>query len=253
LRLYVLLLSPFYYCIMNFKESDLHIWRYELDEEEYHLEKTEPMLSAYEQARCKEYMNEAEKIRYTCNHRFVRRVLATYLNMPASAITFSQAPMGKPFVKGSSLYFNYSYRTTFGLLAVSKHQEIGVDIERMKPLQDTPTFASFSFSEKEKEIIFGTSEERFQETLFTFWTFKEAIIKALGVGLNADLTQIDLSDFFYSNTNPLSYDDNAVYTIQQINALKGYKAAFAIKGAVRNYSEFNFNELFKNSHDAIIS
>jgi 4'-phosphopantetheinyl transferase len=238
---------------MNFKESDLHIWRYVLDEEEYHAEKINPILSASEQARCNEYMNEAEKIRYTCNHRFVRRVLATYLNIPASEVMFSQAALGKPFVKGSSLFFNYSYRTTFGLLAVSKHHEIGVDIERMKVLQDPPTFASFSFSEKERAIIFNSAPENFQETLFTFWTFKEAIIKALGVGLNADLTQIDLSDFFYSNTNPLAYDHNAVYTIQQINAIKGYKAAFAIKGSVRNYMEFNFNELFKNTHNAIIS
>jgi 4'-phosphopantetheinyl transferase len=238
---------------MNFKESDLHIWRYVLDEEDYHTEKTQPLLSANEQARCNEYINEAEKIRYTCNHRFVRKVLATYLHIPASDISFSHAAMGKPFVKDSSLFFNYSYRTTFGLLAVSKQHEIGVDIERMKVLQDTPTFASFSFSEREKELIFNSSDETFQETLFTFWTFKEAIIKALGVGLNTDLTQIDLADFFYSNTNPLAYDANTIYTIQQINAIAGYKAAFAIKGHVSNYTEFDFNKLLKNAPDTIYS
>jgi len=228
---------------MNFKESELHIWRYELDEREYDAEKTNPILSAQEQARCNDYIHEAEKIRYTCNHRFVRRVLATYLNMPASHVTFSYAAMGKPFIKDASLFFNYSYRTTFGLLAISRQQEPGVDIERMKTLQDTPTFASFSFSDKEKEIIFNSADEDFQETLFTFWTFKEAIIKALGVGLNADLTKIDLSDFFYNHVNPLVYDHNEVYTIKQINAIKGYKAAYAIKGHVSNYREFNFNEL----------
>lgn len=238
---------------MNFKESDVHIWRYVLDEEEYREEQTNPILSTYEQARCKEYMNEAEKVRYTCNHRFVRRVLSAYLSIPAQDVTFSYAPMGKPYVKGSSLFFNYSYRSTFGLLAVSKHQEIGIDIERIKILQDPPTFASFSFSEKEKDIIFNSAEENFQETFFTFWAFKEAIIKALGVGLNADLTQIDLSDFFYSNMNPLAYDHDAVYTIQQISAMSGYTAAFAIKGPVRNYKEFYFNELFKNAQNAIIS
>ncbi len=238
---------------MNFKESALHIWRYTLDEEEYHAEKTNPLLSANEQARCNEYINEAEKIRYTCNHRFVRKVLATYLNMAASDITFSQAAMGKPYIKDSSIFFNYSYRTTFGLLAVSNENEIGVDIERMKTLQDTHTFASFSFSEKEKEIIFKSKDENFRETLFTFWTFKEAVIKALGVGLNADLTQIDLSDFYYMNTCPLAYAGNAIYTVKQISAITGYKAAFAIKGNVKNYDEFNFNELFKNVNNTIPS
>lgn len=236
---------------MNFKESELHIWRYVLEEEEYDQEKTNPLLSAKEQARCDEYIHTAEKIRYTCNHRFVRRVLATYLNMAPADITFSYAPMGKPYIKGFPLYFNYSYRTTLGLLAVSEHREIGVDIERMKSLQDALTFASFSFSEKEKEIIFNSSAENFQETLFTFWTFKEAIIKALGVGLNADLTQIDLSGFLHKNNHPLVYDNSDLYTIQQINAIEGYKAAFAIKGRLKSYSEFNFNDLYKHSYPGI--
>ena len=229
---------------MTLKEGELHIWRYTLDEAQYQAEKVLPLLSKEEQERCAEYLNEAEKIRYTCNHRFVRQVLAKYLNVEPSHITFSKAAMGKPFIEGSDLFFSYSYRTTFGLLAVAKQKEVGVDIERIKVLQDPPTFASFSFSEKEREIIFKSSEETFQDTLFTFWTFKEAIIKALGVGLNADLTQIDLSGFLNKESNPLAFDNHAVYTMKQIKAIKNYKAAFAIKGELRTYSEFNFNDIY---------
>jgi len=225
---------------MDIKEGDLHIWRYTSDETEYQLEKTAPLLSEEEKKRCAEYLNEAEKIRYTCNHRFVRQVLAKYLDLSPAQLEFSHAPMGKPFLKNSNLFFNYSYRTTFGILAISKDKEVGVDIEKMKVLQDVETFASFSFSENEKKIIFKSSPEKFQNTLFTFWTFKEAIIKALGVGLNADLTQIDLADFFYGELNPLSFDANKIYTIKQIEALDGYKAAFAIKGKIHKYSEFNY-------------
>lgn len=225
---------------MVIKEGDLHIWRYTLNEAEYEAEKAAPILSAAERQRCSEYINEKEKIRYTCNHRFVRQVLAQYLAVSPAEVNFSQAPMGKPFVKDSGLFFNYSYRTTFGLLAVSNRNEVGVDIERIKVLQDVRTFASFSFSENERDIIFNTPAEQFQDTFFTFWTFKEAIIKALGVGLNADLTQIDLSAFIRSELNPLAFDKGNTYTIKQVNALEGYKAAFAIKGKVQDCLEFNF-------------
>lgn len=227
---------------MDLKEGELHIWSYEVDENEYHLEKTDPLLSEEEKIRCSKYINEAEKIRYTCNHRFVRKVLAKYLNLPAAHVEFSVAELGKPFVKNSNLFFSYSYRTTFALLAISKEHEVGVDIEKIKVLQDAPTFASFSFSEREKEIIFKSAAENFQDTLFTFWTFKEAIIKALGVGLNADLTQIDLSDFFYSELNPLAFDANAVYTIKRLKTHQGYKAAFAIKGKVNDITEYEYVE-----------
>lgn len=237
-----------FYCFNSFmtlKEGELHIWRYTLDEAEYQAEKVLPLLSKEEQERCAEYLNEAEKIRYTCNHRFVRQVLAKYLHVEPSHIIFSKASMGKPFIEGVDLYFSYSYRTTFCLLAISKQREVGIDIEKIKVLQDPPTFASFSFSEEERKIIFDSPEDSFQNTLFTFWTFKEAIIKALGVGLNADLTKIDLSGFLYKEFNPLAFDNNAAYTMKQIKAIENYKAAFAIKGELKAYKEFNFNETMR--------
>ena len=226
---------------MNIKEGDVHIWRYAVDEKEYHAEKSNPLLSDEEKERCNRYVNEAEKIRYTCNHRFVRKVLSKYLSIPASQIKFNLSEMGKPFLKNSNIYFNYSYRTTFGLLAISNNREIGVDIEKMKTLHDLKTFCDFSFSDKEKELIFNSSEENFEETLFTFWTFKEAIIKAIGVGLNTDLTQIDLSPFIKSEFYELTFNKTA-YTIKEIPAKKGYKAAFALVGEVTSFLEFNFTE-----------
>lgn len=225
---------------MTLEENDIHIWRYTLDEAEYHAEKTAPIMSVEEQLRCDEYLNKAEKIRYTCNHRFVRQVLAKYLNIAPAEVEFSHAVMGKPFLKQGNLFFNYSYRTTFGVLALSKTHEVGVDIENIKLLQDPPTFASFSFSENERELIFNSTPEKFQDTLFTFWTFKEAIIKALGVGLNADLTQIDLAPFFYSEFNSLKFDNDTLYTIKQIKALPGYKVAFAVKGTVNSFMDFDY-------------
>ncbi len=226
--------------MIDLKEDDLHIWRYILDEEEYHAEKSMPLLSDEEHQRCDWYMNETEKIRYICNHRFVRQVLSKYMNIPASEIIFCHAKMGKPFIKNSNLFFNYSYRSSLGLLALSKKGEVGVDIEKIKVLQDPPTFASFSFSEKESNILFKSDPENFQDILFTFWTFKEAIIKALGVGLNADLTKIDLADFLYSDLNPLAFEGNAIYTIKELKVQQGYKAAFAIKGQQQTFTEYNY-------------
>ena len=221
------------------KDDELHIWRYNLDELDYHSEKKSPVLSKEEQKRYSSYLNESDKIRYICNHRFVRQVLSEYLNIPSSQIEFSYAHRGKPYVKNSGLFFNYSYRANFCILGITKSAEVGIDIEKIKPLQDIPTFTEFCFSKKEKEIIFNSDKDRFQDTLFTFWTFKEAIIKSLGIGLSADLTQIDLSSFYHSEVNALSYDNDNIYTMKNIEAPEGFKAAFAIKGKLSNYLEFN--------------
>jgi 4'-phosphopantetheinyl transferase len=225
---------------MELQKGEVHIWKYILDQQEYEVERAKPVLSVEEKKRCSEYLNDTEKIRYTCNHRFVRQVLSKYTGTSPEQIKFSKGKWGKPFIETSDLFFSYSYRTTFCLLAISKQTEIGVDIEKIKILQDAKTFASFSFSEKEREIIFNSDKSAFLDTLFTFWTFKEAAIKALGVGLNADLTQIDLSDFYYTEQNSLAFDEGALYTIKRLGAEPGYKAAVALKGRLKHLVEFDF-------------
>ena len=227
---------------MDLKNGELHIWKYSLNTEDYISEKNNPLLSKNELTRCNKFLQESDKMRYICNHRFVRNVLSLYLNIAASKISFDLETRGKPYIKNSNLFFNYSYRASYGLLAISKNQAVGVDIEKMKPLQDILTFSEFSFSEKEKQIIFKSENEKKLEPLFTFWTFKEAIIKLLGIGLNADLTKIDLSDFFYSELNPLSYSNNEIFTIKKIIVNQEFKAAFALKGNLLKYQEFDFNE-----------
>ena len=227
---------------MDLKDGDLHIWRYSLNGQDYRTEKESPVLSKEEQNRYNAYINESDKIRYIGNHRFVRQVLSKYLNILPAQVQFSQTAMGKPYVENSGLFFNYSYRGDFGILALSRNEEVGVDIEKMRILQDIPTFTEFCFSEKEKQIIFKSDKEKFQETLFIFWTFKEAIIKSLGVGLNVDISEIDLSDFFYKELNALAYDGGNAYTIKNIDAPQGFMAAFAMKGKVSNYTEFNYSE-----------
>ncbi len=229
---------------MEIRSGEVHIWRNTLNENHYILEKHESLLSNEEKRRCSEYMYEAEKVRYTCNHRFVRQVLSNYLKVEASSIVFSITNFGKPFVKNTGLFFNYSYRDKICVLAISRDAEIGIDIEKIKLLQDLETFASFSFSEMEKKIIFESSPENFESTLFTFWTYKEAIIKALGIGLNADLTQIDLSDFLYHETNQLTYANDDLYTIKSLKSPQGYKAAIAIRGKINAILEFNNDKTF---------
>ena len=231
---------------MEIRSGEVHIWRNTLNEKQFILEKQESLLSEEEKRRCNEYMYEAEKVRYTCNHRFVRQVLSNYMKVEASSIEFSIANLGKPFIKNAGLFFNYSYRDKICVLAISRDAEIGIDIEKIKLLHDLNTFAAFSFSERERKIIFESSPEKFESTLFTFWTFKEAIIKALGIGLNADLTQIDLSDFLYHETNQLTFANHDLYTIKSIKSLDGYKSAIAIRGKINSIIEFDNNKIFAN-------
>ena len=227
----------------HINKGELHIWRYTVNEKDYVAEKTNPILSTEEREKAARFMQEQHAIKYVCNHRFMRNVLGAYLNTSPNAIKFSHTAMGKPYIENSNLFFNLSHRNKYGLLAIFKEAEVGVDIEYIKELQDVATFSSYSFSEQEKAIIFSNDKTN-PEILFTFWTFKEAYIKATGTGLSVDISKINLADFFDKETNVMP-DDNNRWTLKRLNAEEGYKAAFATTGKVDKLVEFTYEEFFK--------
>jgi 4'-phosphopantetheinyl transferase len=227
----------------HINKGELHIWRYTVNEQDYAAEKTNPILSVEERERATRFIQEHHAIKYVCNHRFMRNVLAPYFNMLAAEIKFSHTALGKPYIENSKLFFNLSHRNKYGLLAIFKDAEVGVDIEYIKELQDVATFSSYSFSEQEKAIIFSNDKTN-PEILFTFWAFKEAYIKATGTGLSVDISKINLADFFDKETNVM-HDDHKLWTLKHLNAEEGYKAAFATAGKVDKLIEFTYEEFFK--------
>jgi len=224
----------------SLSKNELHVWRYRVSNEDYLNECKNPVLSEEEKTRCSEFLYEKDKLKYTCNHVFRRSVLAKYLGIEPAQVEYNYNRFGKPFFAKSELQFSHSYRNDVGLLAVYNGSEVGIDIEREKELHDVLTFANFSFSEAEKAMIFANG--KFNETtFFTFWTFKESFIKAIGTGLNADIRQFDLADFMHQEIKELPFGGNANWIIKKLSAPKGYKAAYAVKGIVERLIEFNYN------------
>lgn len=221
--------------------GELHIWRYTVNEQHFAAEQTNPMLSVEETEKSKRFVLEEHRVDYVCNHRFVREVLAGYLQTFPNEIEFSVTSLGKPFIKNAGLFFNVSHSKNKALLAISKDTEVGVDIEYMKDLQDAVTFSDYSFSEQEKAMIFKNGQID-KEVLFTFWTFKEAYIKATGTGLSVDISKINLTDFY---TNEVYKLGNANWTLKRLSAEEGFKAAFAIAAQVDKITEFNYDQFFK--------
>jgi 4'-phosphopantetheinyl transferase len=181
--------------IHKIQTGELHIWRYTVNKQDYLAEQTNPILSVEENEKSKRFIREEHTVDYVCNHRFVRNVLAAYLDVLPAEINFGVTDLGKPFIKNSNLFFNVSHSKNQALLAISIDAEVGVDIEYMKDLQDAITFSNYSFSEQEKAMVFK-NQQIDKDVLFTFWTFKEAYIKATGTGLSVDISKINLSDFY---------------------------------------------------------
>ncbi len=104
----------------------------------------------------------------------VRRIASEFLNIDNSDIEIIRGEYGKPYLKGTeNFHFNISHTHNAIAIAIAD-TPIGIDIERIRPLNDSIVKRLYSF--KEKEYVYGVAgekERRFSEV----WTRKESYIK----------------------------------------------------------------------------
>lgn len=95
-----------------------------------------------------------------------------------------KAASGMEAAFGGSMHFNLSHSGEYVFCAVSK-TEVGVDIQRMRPLSDFRLAERF-FSSREMELILQNGEHSLREREFyRMWVRKEAYGKLTGEGIAA--------------------------------------------------------------------
>ncbi|MFJ9178098.1 4'-phosphopantetheinyl transferase family protein [Streptomyces sp. NPDC102360] len=140
--------------------------------------------------------------RYAGAHAALRRVLARYLGTPPELIRFGRRPCprcdhpehGRPCVTdpATGLEFNLSRSGPYWILAVVADRQVGVDLEDARTL-DFRGSAEHVMSDAELAYLRGRRTEPDQmAAFFRCWTRKEAVVKASGVGIVADLRTVDV-------------------------------------------------------------
>ncbi len=96
---------------------------------------------------------------------------------------------GKPYLENGP-FFNISHTDGWVVCALSEQGEIGVDVERKLPVD--PKEFSFVFTAKECIRMQRIEQALQPELFFSFWTRKEALIKADGRAMQLPLHLIDV-------------------------------------------------------------
>lgn len=89
----------------------------------------------------------------------------------------------------ANLDFNISHSEEYIICAISETNKVGIDIEKIKGLQIYDFENQFSNKEWE-EILDDNSLKAF----YSYWTKKEAFLKAIGTGLKFPLKNINIID-----------------------------------------------------------
>lgn len=121
------------------------------------------------------------------NRAITRWALARELGCSPLDLVFAKGPFGKPIVsmpdRQSSIAFSFSRAQDVALLAIVPAGSAGVDIERAGLHDDIAALASEAFCEDELRGLLNQPPAAHERCFLDIWTIKEAVTKALGVGL----------------------------------------------------------------------
>jgi 4'-phosphopantetheinyl transferase len=173
--------------------GEVHVWTCDLATDVTQLA---PLLSDDEHARARRFRFDVHRRRFIAARGTVRRILGAYVRRDAAALRFAYEPLGKPRLAEGEVSFNVSHCDDRMLLAVRRGGEVGVDVERVRPVADAVDIASTYFAADEAERIRSLSEPERSRLFLRHWTRHEAHGKFLGRGLVAhpELHQITLLD-----------------------------------------------------------
>lgn len=125
----------------------------------------------------------------------LRLLIGRYLNLNPGELVFSYNEFGKPFISDDNdgIQFNISHSDDMAVFAFTRSAEIGVDIEKVKVIDDMAGVMDLCFTEYEKNWFKTINDDSRVETFYKIWTIKEAFIKAIGRGFSFEPVDIELT------------------------------------------------------------
>ena len=153
-------------------------------------------LDEEEQARWQRYQHDGSRRRFALCRAALRAVLCRQLDCRNEQLAFGASDHGKPYavVQGvaAPVSFNVSHSGAHGLIAVAAAGRLGVDVEERRAPRDLDGLISSVLRPDEQAELALASGCRKLHLFFNFWTIKEALIKALGLGLSLDMSQFEI-------------------------------------------------------------
>lgn len=152
-------------------------------------------LSDNELCRARRLRGKEASRRAVLAHGIKREILASILNVSPESLQFTRSSHGKPRLVQPSgsppIYFNLSHSADRMLMAVSSSYPIGVDLELVQSLPDLDSMLERCLGDEEAaEFRTRVPPERRLEGFYRVWTRKEALLKAVGLGLSAGLRNV---------------------------------------------------------------
>lgn len=222
--------------LMNIKIEDhqVHVWQANFETLSVYSKDISKTLSPAELERAKKYKFTRDLEHFILRRYLLRLILSKYCDCQPHELMFRYNSCKKPFIgipEFKEIKFNLSNSNDLMLVGLCKHDDIGIDIEKVHEIHDLENIAVENFSPQ--ELKYFDSKLNKTDTFFKIWTRKEAFIKAKGKGL-----YLPLKSFCVDINSSCSYEHLVIFNhpleskrwrTVGLNNSDGYIASMAIK------------------------
>ncbi len=192
-------------CISDLKKN-IEVWYVNLQEKRSLYTLCRSLLSVDEQQRSSRFKFKQHAQDYSLGRGLLRVLLGCYLQQAPESLRFSYSCYGKPQLSESQfLQFNLSHSNYALAYCFTLQAKVGIDIEYVDKKRSLDPLITRCFSCSDQHYLNKLSEEEKVRNFFQGWVRKEAILKALGKGLNYPLA--DLSVYFNGESTHTVCDD----------------------------------------------
>jgi 4'-phosphopantetheinyl transferase len=155
-------------------------------------------------------------------------------------------PHGKPYLTNSDMEFNISHSGEIAVIAFSNGIPVGIDIEKLIPLEDKDELLRQFFHAKEELEIISLSARESQLAFYNCWTRKEAILKATGDGLTIDSKSFYAGSFFSNEDGQLKLPPNypVTWNLWDFMPEPDYIASIASPGNIGRLTFYSIPPVF---------
>ena len=178
--------------------TDVHLWQIPLPSPNTTDGLNTSFLNNEEQEKADRYSDLAARCDFIATRTATRRILSSYLHIQPDAIAFEQTDHGKPYLAKSQnplgLHFNLSHSDRQAMLAVTRHSQVGIDIESLALPRKLAALTRRYFGPHTRQSLLALPEEDMKPAFLRAWTQFEAYQKAIGTGLRGgyQVTEYDI-------------------------------------------------------------
>jgi len=233
---HVQLMWPLSFASPQLGENDVHVWAFYLDVSPASLQRFESFLSLDERERASRFHFEQHRNRYVAGRGWLRELLGAYVDVSPDKIKFDYGLYGKPAFSQQSarkdIDFNLAHSDSFAVAGVTHTGPLGLDLERVRPLEDMGELVKRFFSQRESSLFEQLKREKQLSGFFNLWTRKEAWLKATGQGISHYLNQVEVSFLPEQSARllklPEGFPPAHEWSLHDLNPGCGLKGALAI-------------------------